>query len=53
MEVDAAFQSADIASSQELGGNNVWIRDTWDHRDYLLDSLDRKESVTRVKRIPE
>jgi hypothetical protein len=50
VEIDAAFLSAHIASSLKLGGNNVWIRNTRDHLDYLLDCLDRKESVRTTLR---
>ena len=45
VELDVAFQKSSHASSLKIGDNDVWIRNTWHHIGYLLDSLARKESV--------
>ena len=41
------------ASPLKIGDNNVWIRNTWHHSGYLLDSLGRKESVVGTNLRPE
>jgi hypothetical protein len=30
----------------KTGGDNAWLRTSWDLSDHLLDSLDRKETIT-------
>jgi hypothetical protein len=39
------FKELTIRAYLKIGGNHVWIRTAWNHIDYLLDRMDRKESV--------